>query len=111
MDGLEATLAAATPGFWAVSEIQGTSGIPFRGEVRSSYKVTIRHFRHADLDGLQANAALITMAPDLAAEVLRLRADNKAVVALNARIIAQGGNSSANIRKLYARIAELEGKK
>ena len=75
MDDLEATLAAATPGPWAVSEVQGISNYLSKGgEHKSTYKVTIRHLRYGMFDELNANSALIGMAHDLATEVLRLRA-------------------------------------
>ena len=120
MDDLASILTAATPGPWVSETVRTSCGTchrigPFP---RPAYHMADRPAYACVYDDyppgigskdLLANAALIAMAPDLATEVMRLSADLKAVIALNASIIAQGESSSAHIRELYARIAELEG--
>ena len=77
MDDLAAMLAAATPGPWAIkcAKIGGDKGIVADGHgiVAEAFEDIRRQGERAQ-DECAANAALITMAPDLAAEVLILRA-------------------------------------
>ena len=95
MDGLEAIIAAATPGPWAVGNQPGQTttwgdkahiGISAQARWDAAYDADQDDLAAADdaswicgiwgdiSDEDHANAALIAMAPDLAAEVLRLRA-------------------------------------
>ena len=84
MDNLEAMLAAATPGPWQSHEMKACFQIHEAG-VRCGYQRRLADviYWSADHTGdsrnplfatAKANATLIAMAPDLAAEVLRLRA-------------------------------------
>ena len=77
MDDLEAMLAAATPGPWAIKGARtgGDKAIVADGHVviAEAFEDIRRQGERAQ-DECAANAELIAMAPDLAAEVLSLRA-------------------------------------
>ena len=81
MDDLKELLAKATPGPW-IFEPHNLAGTEFEGErmpfgfISTDFPsplFTVDNILAIDPDELDANARIMAMAPDLAAEVLRLR--------------------------------------
>lgn len=98
-DKLAELLAKATPGPWRVSTVglmnngaRAVSADDCRiGEIDCHAEYKRGQGWLAECDVREANAALIALAPDLAAEVLRLRAEN---AALRERVGAARGHIS-----------------
>lgn len=100
---LEALLKAATPGPWRV----GTIGLTNDGqrpilaeETRIGLADSQSDFKRGsgwkhECETREVNAALIAAAPDLAAEVLRLRAENAQLVAANQALVAANADLEA----------------
>lgn len=72
---LRALLEQATPDEWAVTEYINLDVIAIKIGDNTSALVTLAKVYGDDRAALEATAALIVQAPDLAAEVLRLRSD------------------------------------
>lgn len=112
---LEALLAAATPGPWWVCEYDAgdTDHYDHNGPCPSiqapdeqdcsivhwdGFKQAYWSSAHGNQRQITANAALIAMAPDLAAEVLRLRADVAGLMAANAALVVRDNDSALMLR-------------
>jgi len=92
MDNLKDLMARATPGPWsAKSSAMGDNDIGILGDggcLAECFSSIRKQFEHAT-DEQAANAALIAMAPDLAAEVLRLNEQSADLWTANLRLISE----------------------
>ena len=109
---LKETLAAATKGPWFVSGArvklarQDTHAIcHYEADVKRDENIANVWYNPRTNAG-RADAALIAMAPDLAAEVLRLAAERDAAVAANAAMMVRENEARAEADLLMAGAVE-----
>lgn len=98
-DELRGLVGKVTPGPWAAFGQLWYAKIATSNDDGETRIAFMAHRNGMNDDGDAANAALIAMAPDLAAEVLRLRAERDALVAANAQLVARDAEAQKHLRR------------